>query len=137
MGNAPIWFSFLLRLQHYSRQHQGRCLFTRLISSRPHLGTLSLTHSHRHTHSVTHLAGTLAGTLELAHTLSEEANNLRFWPVHIITTNVAGEAQAAGNRQQATGDRTTRNRWRRRRKRRDRTRQLSQHVQPLPLSLSP
>lgn len=32
--------------------------------------------------------------------MSKEANNLRFWPVHIITTNVAGEAQAAGNRRQ-------------------------------------
>lgn len=46
------------------------------------------------------MAGTLAGTLELAHTLSKEANNLRFWPVHIITTNVAGEAQATGSRRQ-------------------------------------
>lgn len=94
--------SFLLRLQHYSRQHHGRCLFTRLISTRPHSGT----HTQTLTHSDTHL-GTLASTLELTHTHShvrEEANNLRFWlprPVHIITTNVAGTAQA-GNRQQAT-----------------------------------
>lgn len=100
-------------------------MFTRLISTRPHLGILSLSLSLWHT------LGTLAGTLELAHTLREEANNLRFWPVHIITTNVAGEAQAAGNRQQATFDSTTRGQemGRGRRQRRSGiTRQLYQHV---------
>lgn len=110
MGNAPIWRSFLLRLQHTLFTAAPGALL--VYTAHKHTPTLRHTLSHTHSHTLrdsnTHLAGTLAGTLELAHTLREEANNLRFWPVHIITTNVAGEAQAASSRQQATFDRTAR-----------------------------